>query len=165
MTLFLQQEPDHIVPSFLHLSILRSQLPKSESFQKHFQNYFDQDATSELKIKNFAIGWHQIDENISFRWSFGPLSAWGSIESTIILTTHPSLDGRFCAISDENTCHEFPVIVVHLIRRSVPFVLISFHCHIIQFIIWRSIFAIIWNDSKKLCFKNCFDRWLLFSWW
>jgi len=28
----------------------------------------------------------------SFRWSFGPLSAWGSIESTTILTTHPSLE-------------------------------------------------------------------------
>ena len=27
----------------------------------------------------------------SFRWSFSPLSAWGSIESTTILTTHPSL--------------------------------------------------------------------------
>ena len=28
----------------------------------------------------------------SFRWSFGPLSAWDSIESTTILTTHPSLN-------------------------------------------------------------------------
>ena len=27
----------------------------------------------------------------SFRWSFGPISAWGSIESTTILTTLPSL--------------------------------------------------------------------------
>jgi len=27
----------------------------------------------------------------SFRWSFGPHSAWGSIESTTILTTYPSL--------------------------------------------------------------------------
>ena len=27
----------------------------------------------------------------SFRWSFGPLAAWGSIESTTILTTGPSL--------------------------------------------------------------------------
>ena len=27
----------------------------------------------------------------SFRWSFGPHSAWSSIESTTILTTHPSL--------------------------------------------------------------------------
>ena len=27
----------------------------------------------------------------SFRWSFGPLFAWVSIESTTILTTHPSL--------------------------------------------------------------------------
>ena len=31
----------------------------------------------------------------SFRWSFGPLSAWGTIESTTILTTHPSLPGSF----------------------------------------------------------------------
>ena len=30
----------------------------------------------------------------SFRWSFGPHSAWGSIESTTILTTHPSLPDR-----------------------------------------------------------------------
>ena len=27
----------------------------------------------------------------SFQWSFGPHSAWGSIESTAILTTYPSL--------------------------------------------------------------------------
>ena len=27
----------------------------------------------------------------SFGWSFGPHSAWGSIESTTILTKHPSL--------------------------------------------------------------------------
>ena len=27
----------------------------------------------------------------SFRWSFGPLFAWGSIESTTILNIHPSL--------------------------------------------------------------------------
>ena len=32
-----------------------------------------------------------INGGASFRWSFGPLSAWGSIESTTILTTHPSL--------------------------------------------------------------------------
>ena len=30
----------------------------------------------------------------SFRWSFSPLSAWGSIESTTILITHPSLSSR-----------------------------------------------------------------------
>ena len=28
----------------------------------------------------------------SFRWSFGPLAAWGSKESSTILTTHPSLE-------------------------------------------------------------------------
>ena len=32
-----------------------------------------------------------INGGASFRWSFGPHSAWGSIESTTILTTHPSL--------------------------------------------------------------------------
>ena len=32
-----------------------------------------------------------INGGASFRWSFGPLSAWGSIVSTTILTTHPSL--------------------------------------------------------------------------
>ena len=30
----------------------------------------------------------------SFRWSFGPHSTWGSIGSTTILTTHPSLQIR-----------------------------------------------------------------------
>ena len=32
-----------------------------------------------------------LNRGASFRWSFGPLSAWGSIESTTTLTTHPSL--------------------------------------------------------------------------
>ena len=32
-----------------------------------------------------------INGGASLRWSFGPLSAWGSIETTTILTTHPSL--------------------------------------------------------------------------
>ena len=31
-----------------------------------------------------------INRGASFRWSFGPLSAWGSIESTTISTTHLS---------------------------------------------------------------------------
>ena len=38
----------------------------------------------------------------SFRWSFGPLSAWGSIESTTILTTHPSLLLALWLIFDED---------------------------------------------------------------
>ena len=37
-------------------------------------------------VINLVINW-----DASFRWSFGPLSAWGSIESMTILTTHPSL--------------------------------------------------------------------------
>ena len=32
-----------------------------------------------------------INGSASFRWSFGPLSAWGSIESATTLTTHPNL--------------------------------------------------------------------------
>ena len=32
-----------------------------------------------------------VTHRASFRWSFGPHSAWGSIEPTTILTTHPSL--------------------------------------------------------------------------
>ena len=31
-----------------------------------------------------------INRGAPFRWSFGPHSAWSSIESTTILTTHPS---------------------------------------------------------------------------
>ena len=33
----------------------------------------------------------KINRDASFRWSFGPHSAWGSIEPMIILSTHPSL--------------------------------------------------------------------------
>ena len=32
-----------------------------------------------------------VNRGASFRWSFGPHSAWDSIESTIIFTTHPRL--------------------------------------------------------------------------
>ena len=35
--------------------------------------------------------WICINGGASFRWSFDPLSAWGSIVSTTIVTTHPSL--------------------------------------------------------------------------
>ena len=38
-----------------------------------------------LKLKFLVNG------GASFRWSFCPLCAWGSIESTTILTKHPSL--------------------------------------------------------------------------
>ena len=45
------------------------------------------DITGEgMYFTQWVINW-----GASFRWSFGPLSAWGSIESTTILTTHPSL--------------------------------------------------------------------------
>ena len=33
----------------------------------------------------------KVNGGASLGWSFGPHSAWGSIESTTILTTHPSL--------------------------------------------------------------------------
>jgi len=38
-----------------------------------------------------SLSRHKVNGGASFRWSFGPHSAWGSIESTTILTTHPSL--------------------------------------------------------------------------
>ena len=41
-----------------------------------------------LKIPVFNL---PINGGASFRWSFGPLTAWGSIESATILTTHPRL--------------------------------------------------------------------------
>ena len=34
---------------------------------------------------------NNINGGASFRWSFGPHSAWSSIEPTTILTTHPRL--------------------------------------------------------------------------
>ena len=40
----------------------------------------------EVSRKSAKLNWDP-----SFRWSFGPFSAWGSIESTTILTTNPSL--------------------------------------------------------------------------
>ena len=40
-----------------------------------------------------------INGGASFRWSFGPNSAWGSIESMTILTTHPSLVGQYLGLA------------------------------------------------------------------
>ena len=40
----------------------------------------------------FIFYWYfGLNGHASFRWSFGPNSAWGSIEPTTILATHPSL--------------------------------------------------------------------------
>ena len=39
----------------------------------------------------FFLDCDLLNGDASFRWSFRPNSAWGSIESTTILTTHPSL--------------------------------------------------------------------------
>jgi len=49
-----------------------------------------------------------INGGASFRWSFGPHYAWCSIESTTILTTHPSLDGDgFDSKDDYEFMHSF----------------------------------------------------------
>ena len=37
-----------------------------------------------------------------FRWSFGPLFTLGSIESTAIVTTHPSLEPRYRDLKSRN---------------------------------------------------------------
>ena len=38
-----------------------------------------------------VVSLNKINWGASFRWSLGPLPVWGSIESTIILTTHQNL--------------------------------------------------------------------------
>ena len=57
---------------------------------KSAQLDFDQ-AYGFLRKLSRDQGFQGLNGNASFRWSFGPHSAWGSIESTTILTTHPSL--------------------------------------------------------------------------
>ena len=42
----------------------------------------------------------RVNGDVSFRWSFVPHFAWGSIESTTILTTHPSLQTHLCPLPD-----------------------------------------------------------------
>ena len=47
---------------------------------------------SDNKKEGINSSWlHVINGDADFRWSSGPHSAWGSKESTAILTTHPSL--------------------------------------------------------------------------
>ena len=53
---------------------------------RFLENYFEFGLKNE-KVLNVCV----VNGGASFRWSFGPHSAWGSIESTTILTTHPSL--------------------------------------------------------------------------
>ena len=65
-----------IIVAFLYL--FESQLQFSEPYNEPENN---------IEIQNNF----QINGGASFRWSFGPLSAWDSIVSTPILTTHPSL--------------------------------------------------------------------------
>ena len=47
--------------------------------------------TSNVLFSNFEVLFALVNGGASFRWSFSKLSAWGSIESTAILTTHSSL--------------------------------------------------------------------------
>ena len=52
-------------------------------------------AISQFFAIHFTTILQWINRGASFWWSFGPLSAWGSIESMTILTTHPSLFRRY----------------------------------------------------------------------
>ena len=73
--------------------------PKMNAILVLFENtnYWPYSATSDFptSVWFFSKKLWTINEGASFRWSFGPLSAWGSIESTTILTTHPSLLSRY----------------------------------------------------------------------
>ena len=70
-----------------------------------------------------------INRGASFRWSFGPLFAWGSRESTTILTTHHSLviimKYMLKNVSHEfhayPTCHSRVITYVPFYIRYVPF--------------------------------------------
>ena len=44
-----------------------------------------------LFLEHMSIIYYLLNGGASFRWSFGPHSAWSSIESTTILTPHSSL--------------------------------------------------------------------------
>ena len=48
-------------------------------------------ATSFLGLGRGIVERCFVNGGASFRWSFGPLSVWGSIDATTILTTRPSL--------------------------------------------------------------------------
>ena len=64
-----------------------------------FDRYFSEWPTMNFMTRSRATNlisnhlWvvFMIKGGASFRWSFGPLSTWGSIVSTTILTTHPIL--------------------------------------------------------------------------
>ena len=77
-------------------SYYRSLYPLLANTGKFIQNFFrnfsfpghkQYRVTEKLIHANFMT----INRGACFRWSFGPLTAWRSIESTTILTTHPSL--------------------------------------------------------------------------
>ena len=51
----------------------------------------EMNAQAEEKSKKKKVRTHTVNRGAPFRWAFGPHSACGSIESTTILTTHPSL--------------------------------------------------------------------------
>ena len=56
--------------------------------------------------------WRILNRGVSFGWSFSPLSAWRSIGSTTIPTTHPSL---------ENLSRFFSEILAFLVMSRSPF--------------------------------------------
>ena len=61
--------------------------------QDNTYNYFEKEVNH---VDIYDSDMVSLDSNVvnggaSFRWSFGPLFAWGSKESTTMLTTHSSL--------------------------------------------------------------------------
>ena len=50
-----------------------------------------------------------INGGASFRWSFDPLSAWDSTESTTILNTHHSLEQILFEMGFESISEKVPV--------------------------------------------------------
>ena len=59
-----------------------------------------------------------INGGASFRWSFGPLSAWGSMEPTTIYTTRPSLYSYFYIFAEKD---KFCVVQYHCFQSILWF--------------------------------------------
>ena len=64
-----------------------------------------------------------INGDASFRWSFGPLFAWGSKESTTILTTHPSLQVRNITCGKTSP---YPTVVIVITAHHRPSTIVYF---------------------------------------
>ena len=79
----------------------------------------------------------------SFRWLFGPLSAWGSVVSTIILTTHLSLPSLSYSYGWYITCN---------IRVRVNLLVISYY---------TSEFRRL--ASKRLKHVECSEQWQFYQ--